>query len=518
MSRTYTTIVLNVCLIALIGFAAPHALWLRLIGKQLGLSPRRDRKSQMTNASLRQALLRSVVLLMLVALCSVGQARTPRRSKLIAARPPMGWNSWDAYGRTLNEESIKASAKWMAQHLKRFGWEYVVVDEGWYLANLDAKGDVKNTRFEMDAYGRYVPVPARFPSAGKDFTFKPLANYLHSLGLKFGIHIIRGIPREAVVRNLPIAGSSFHAADAADTSDLCPWNAYNYGLKPSHPAAQAYYDSIAKQYAGWTVDFIKVDCISDHPYKGEEIRMFSEAIAKSGRPMVLSLSPGPTAIDKRDEVFKYAQMWRISDDIWDVWHSRTNFPQGIKNQFARAALWARVARPGHWPDADMLPIGSLRPAAGWGEPRETRLSHDEQRTMLTLWSIFRSPLIMGGNLLLSDAWTTSLLTNAEVIAVDQHSTDGHPVITTDNIVIWTARPQSGKNPDSDAYVAVFNISEKEQTVHYAWSELGLSARTYKLRNLWLQRDLGPGDAVDVILQPHGSVLYRVSPVNRRGGH
>ena len=173
----------------------------------------------------------------------------------------MGWNSWDSYGRTLNEESIKANAKWMAENLKRFGWEYVVVDEGWYLANLDAKGNDGHPRFEMDAYGRYVPVPARFPSAGKDFTFRPLADYLHSLGLRFGIHIIRGIPREAVAKNLPIEGSSFHAADAADTADVCPWNAYNYGLNPAHPAAQAYYDSLARQYAAWAVDFIKIDCI-----------------------------------------------------------------------------------------------------------------------------------------------------------------------------------------------------------------------------------------------------------------
>jgi hypothetical protein len=453
-----------------------------------------------------------LIFLVLVAHCPVAMPRTPppRRAKPVAVTPPMGWNSWDAYGRTLNEESIKANARWMAQHLKRFGWEYVVVDEGWYLANLDARGNVKNTRFEMDAYGRYVPVPARFPSAGKDFTFRPLADYLHSLGLKFGIHIIRGIPREAVTRNLPIAGSSFHAAEAADTSDLCPWNAYNYGLNPSQPAAQAYYDSLAKQYAGWTVDFIKVDCISDHPYKGAEIRMFSEAIRKAGRPMVLSLSPGPTAIDKRDEVFKYAQMWRISDDIWDVWYSTTNFPQGVKNQFARAALWAGVAKPGHWPDADMLPIGSLRPAAGWGEPRETRLTRDEQRTLLTLWSIFRSPLIMGGNLLQSDAWTTSLLTNPEVIAVDQHSTDNRPVITTDDLVIWTARAESGR----DAYVAVFNISDTAQTVHYAWNDLGFSAPSYRLRDLWTRQNIDTGAAVDVTLRPHASILYRVSPITR----
>jgi alpha-galactosidase len=451
----------------------------------------------------------SVIFLLLVAQGLVAQvfSQTRRAAKPIAATPPMGWNSWDAYGRTLDEKSIKASAQWMAQHLKQFGWEYVVVDEGWYLANLDANGNDSHTRFEMDAYGRYVPLPARFPSAGKDFTFKPLADYLHSLGLKFGIHIIRGIPREAVAQNLPIAGSSFHAADAADTSDVCPWNAYNYGLKPNHPAAQAYYDSLARQYAEWAVDFIKIDCISDHPYKGEEIRMFSEAIKKSGRPMVLSLSPGPTAIDKRDEVSRYSQMWRISDDVWDVWYSKENFPQGVKNQFARAALWAGVAKSGHWPDADMLPIGSLRPAAGWGEPRESRLTHDEQRTLLTLWCIFRSPLIMGGNLLLMDAWTTSLLTNAEVIAVNQHSVDNHPVITTDNVVIWTARPESGK----DSYVAVFNISETAQTIRYSWSDLGLAAPSYKLRDLWKRADVGSATSLEITLPPHASVIYRAAP-------
>ena len=471
-------------------------------------------RSVANSASFRLLFSRCVVLLLLAAHSHVVPAQAQlRRARLIAATPPMGWNSWDSYGRTLNEESIKANARWMARHLKRFGWEYVVVDEGWYLANLAANGDVKNVRFQVDAYGRYVPVPARFPSAGKDFTFRPLADYLHSLGLKFGLHIIRGIPRKAVELHLPIIGSSFNASDAADTSDVCPWNTYNYGLNTS-PAAQAYYDSLARQYAGWGVDFIKIDCISDHPYKGDEIRMFSEAIARSGRPLVLSLSPGPTAIDKRNEVAKFSQMWRISDDVWDVWYSDTNFPQGVKNQFARAALWAGVARPAHWPDADMLPLGSLRPAAGWGEPRETRLTHDEQKTMLTLWAIFRSPLIMGGNLLLCDSWTKSLLTNAEVISVDQHSTNNRPVITTNDVVVWTARPQSGNDGSNYTYVAVFNLSEKAQRVNYGWKELGLSRQIYRLRDLWTHKNMGSARGITVFLAPHAAALYRVSPTAR----
>lgn len=466
-------------------------------------------------ARLIRALIHAIAFLLIATFsCSTTMSQSlsgstrPRSSGITAATPPMGWNSWDSYGRTLNEESIKANARWLARNLNRFGWEYVVVDEGWYLANLDLDGNDSRVRFQMDEFGRYVPVLARFPSAGKNLSFRPLADYLHSLGLKFGLHIIRGIPREAVTKNLPIADSKFHAADAADTSDVCPWNAYNYGLNVTHPAAQAYYDSLARQYASWSVDFIKIDCIADHPYKGDEIRMFSEAIAKSGRRMVLSLSPGPTAFDKRDEVGKYSQMWRISDDVWDVWYSDKNFPQGVKNQFARAALWAGVARPGHWPDADMLPLGSLRPAAGWGEPRDSRLTHDEQRTLITLWSMFRSPLIMGGNLLQADKWTTSLLTNAEVIAVDQHSRENRPAITTDRLVVWTARPESGR----DHYVAIFNLGDSPQQVRYSFTELGFAAGVYRLRDLWSHRNLGSAKAIELASLPaHASVLYRVSP-------
>jgi alpha-galactosidase len=459
----------------------------------------------------RLAFLLSFLFLVSAAHMAVNAYAAPQSAAdktLLAATPPMGWNSWDSYSRTINEGDIMSNARWMAKHLKSFGWEYIVVDEGWYLSNLGADGNDDHVRFELDSYGRYVPVPARFPSAGKDRTFKPLADEIHSLGLKFGIHIIRGIPKQAVEQNLPIAGSSFHAADAADTSDVCPWNTYNYGLDPAKPAAQAYYDSVAQQYASWGVDFVKIDCISDHPYKGEEIRMISEAIGKSARPMVLSLSPGPTSPGKRDEVSKYSQMWRISDDVWDVWYADKNFPTGVKNQFAHAADWAGVAKPGHWPDADMLPLGSLRPAAGWEASRDTRLTHDEQRTLLTLWCIFRSPLIMGGNLLHADTWTKSLLTNPEVLAVNQHSTDNRPVITSENVIVWLSRPESGDG----SYIAVFNVSDTRQTVHCTWKDLSLAEGRYKLRDLWQHKNLHAAAALDVTLLPHASVLLHASPL------
>ncbi len=320
------------------------------------------------------------------------------------------------------------------------------------------------------------------------------------------MHIIRGVPRQAVSRDLPIADSPYKAAEAADSTDTCPWNAYNYGVRDS-AAGQAYYDSMAKLYASWGVDFVKADCIADHPYKPDEIRMLSTALRKTGRPIVLSLSPGPTARDKGDDVAKYAEMWRISDDFWDHWGPwpKHEWSQGLLAQFATAAKWASFNDPGHWPDADMLPLGHLGPHPGEGDTRDTKFTRDEQVTLVTLWSIFRSPLIIGGDLPLNDEWTTKLLTNPEVIAVDQHSHGNRPVIQTDKTVVWTAQPDDGKG----YYLAVFNIGDSEQTIHNGWKELGLTSGSYVVRDLWNAKDLGEAKSLIVQLRPHACVLYKV---------
>jgi alpha-galactosidase len=401
-------------------------------------------------------------------------------SAALALTPPMGWNSWDGYGTTINEAQVKANALWMSDHLKASGWQYVVVDMEWYVANPTAEGNSRISQYSLDNYGRYTPAVNRFPSAANGAGFKPLADYVHSLGLRFGIHILRGIPKQAVINKIPIADSSNSTSDAADSSDTCPWNFDNFGTNPSAPAAQAYYDSIMKMYAAWGVDLIKVDCISSHPYKGEDIRMIREALDKTGRPIVLSLSPGPAPVEKLDEMRKYAQMWRISDDIWDIWHNDGAYPKGLGDQFGYVAQWAGKAQPGHWPDADMLPFGRLGPAPGWGVPRNTRLSHDEQRMLMTVWAIFPSPLMVGGELPSADAWTLSLLTNPEVIEVDQHSTGNHPVITTDKTVVWQAKSESGES----YYLAIFNVSESATTLHYEWKDLGRDPGVYALRDLW----------------------------------
>ncbi len=421
-----------------------------------------------------------------------------------AAHPPMGWNSWDSYGTTVNESQVKANATWMAAHLKAFGWQYVVVDMEWFVTNPVPEGNAKDSLYSIDIYGRYTPAPNRFPSSAST-GFKPLADYIHSLGLKFGIHILQGIPKEAVKKNDPIEGSAFHAADAANQSGTCKWNFDNFDVK-DNAAGQAYYDSIAKLYAGWGVDLIKADCLSFGPYKGAEIRMLSRAIMKTRRPMVLSLSPGPAPLDKGAEMEKYATQWRISNDIWDLWHSTAFYPQGLNEQFAKVAQWASAPRNGHYPDADMLPLGYLGPAPGWGTPRQTRLTHDEQRTFLTLWGIFRSPLMMGGDLPHNDTWTTSLLTNREFLDVDQNGRDPKVVLTNPQEAVWTSKSASADG----YYVAIFNRGESTLSKHYAWSQVGLADGTYFVHDIWTHQDLAKARSISVTLLAHGCVLYRVS--------
>jgi hypothetical protein len=425
-------------------------------------------------------------------------------TNVIAPTPPMGWNSWDSYGLTVTQGEFLANADYIAANLRGHGWQYAVVDEGWYLQNAEAKPG--SFRFTIDAYGRYTPAVNRFPLGGKNAGFATLAQSIHARHLLFGIHVIRGIPREAVEKNLPIAGSKFHAAEAANKSDTCAWNSDNYGVS-ANEAGQAYYDSVAALYASWGVDLVKIDCISS-PYKGDEIRMFSDALRKTTRPIVLSLSPGPTPIDEIADLRKYAQMWRISGDVWDHWQQwpKQDWSQGLLAQFALAAKWAPLVEAGHWPDADMLPLGYLGPRPGQGKTRQTAFTPDEARTLMTLWCIFRSPLMMGGNLTRMDEQTRALLTNDEVIAVDQHSTGGRQIMNEDQKIIWLARADK----PGAAYIALFNVADAPQTIEYPLQSLGLSSVSFSIRDLWQHKDMGTADRLHVTLPPHASALLRVT--------
>lgn len=433
----------------------------------------------------------------------------------VAPSPPMGWNSWDAFGLTIDEAAFKANAAELAK-LHQYGWTYAVIDEGWYMGN--PFGDkLQNRQYVLDAHGLLIPAPARYPSSDGGKGFKPLADWVHGQGLKFGLHIVRGIPKQAVEANQPIAGSSFHAIEAADKADTCGWDDGNYGVR-DNAAGQAYYDSMLSQYAGWGLDFIKVDCIADHPYKASEIRQIAAAIHKTGRPIVLSLSPGPTQPVHAAEIKQYAQMWRTSNDIWDRWHfvheppKEDDFPMGVRDIFDRLQPWIGQARDGHWPDADMLPFGMLAPHPGLGEPRHTRLTLDEERTQFTLLAIARSPLILGANLTQLDEETRALITNKDVIAINQSARDNHPVENLpagfDKVRVWVA---SGTGREQSLrFLAVFNLDDKPVSVAAPWDKLGLEAGHVAVRDLWDGHRLAASDGLAVTLPAHGCVLYAVS--------
>lgn len=419
--------------------------------------------------------------------------------------PPMGWNSYDYYNTMVNEKQVRDNADFMARNLKQYGWEYIVIDIQW--SDPDAGTDnghyqyIPFSQFCLDEWSRQIPAPNRFPSSAGGKGFAPLADYVHSLGLKFGIHIMRGIPRYAAHNHLAIKthdGSRMTADKIANPYSVSKWNPDMYGVDWTKEGAQDYYDSVFDLYASWGVDFVKVDDICNtnmypqNPYSAEkEIEMISHAIEASGRAMVLSLSPGPAVIEKVWHLEKYANMWRITDDFWDEWRF-------LKAMFERCEVWQKHTGNGSWPDCDMLPVGKLGYGFGHGA-WNTRFTKDEQYTMLTLWCIFRAPLMIGTDLPQLDDFTTCLLTNEEVLALEKRRSQAYLARKTDDVQIWLAAADDG-----GTYAAVFNLGDAPLTI--SGSTLGISGGA---RDLWRHRELGAVSGLNIQLAPHASLLLLV---------
>lgn len=423
----------------------------------------------------------------------------------IALTPPMGWNSYNCYGAAVTEKEMMENAKMMSVHLKEYGWQYVVVDYCWFYPFPGAMNNPPQTRdykpgLTMDGNGRLLPSVERFPASAGNMGFKPLADYIHSLGLKFGIHVMRGVPREAVAKKLPVLGTTATADMIANTSDTCGWLNSMYGIDMTKEGSQDYYNSLFELYASWGVDYVKVDDIVT-PYHGAEIEAVRKAIDNCGRPMVLSLSPGDDMpSEQADHVKMYANMWRISADFWDEWES-------LKRQFELCNKWSHFSGPGHWPDADMLPLGRLnRRGPNPGLERMTNFTSEEQKTMLTLWSIFRSPLMMGGDLIVLDNYTRMLLTNREVIQVNQKSENNRQLFRDGDKIAWVADIPGS----TDKYLALFYNGDQPSAEFYVkLSDLGFSSGCI-VQDLWNGKSLGVYTSLMTVSIPaHGSGLYRI---------
>jgi hypothetical protein len=417
-----------------------------------------------------------------------------------AATPPMGWNSWDCFGPTVTEAEVKANADYMAKHLKAYGWEYVVVDIRWYISNDKAHGyNETNAEYNIDEYGRFIPAVNRFPSAANGKGFKPLADYIHSKGLKFGIHIMRGIPVVAVKRGLPIKGTKATAKDIYSEKDQCKWLRDMYTIIPDKEGAQEYYNSLFEMYASWGLDFVKVDDLSAPIYHTGEIEMIRKAIDRTGRNILLSTSPGETPIDQGEHVQQHANMWRTVDDFWDAW-------EPLKAHFEVFERWNKWRAPGAWPDGDMLPLGRIGIRAERGNPRMTKFTKDEQYTLMTLWSIFRSPLMFGGNLPDNDPFTLSLLTNKNVLAVLKNSTNNRQVLSEPGKAIWAADAPGA----SARYVAVFNKGESNAKIAVDLTQFGVT-KPCTITDLWTGKVVGKfSGTFSPDINPHGAGLYKIT--------
>ena len=414
---------------------------------------------------------------------------------MLAVTPPMGWNSWDCWGPAVREETVRRNAEFMARHLKQYGWEYIVVDIQWYEPGAGSFQYRPFAPLCMDGFSRLVPAENRFPSAANGKGFRPLSEYVHSLGLKFGIHIMRGIPRQAVHAGTPILGSRATARDIARDS-VCSWNTDMYGVNPEKDGAREYYDSLFALYASWGVDFVKCDDICrELPREEAELELLSDCLRRCGRDMVLSLSPGPALPEKAEVYKKTANMWRITDDFWDDWRL-------LYDMFARADTWASVSGPGGWPDADMLPLGPLRRNEGAGD--WTRFTSEEQKCMLTLWSIFRSPLMIGGDMTGFDAFTLGLLTNPGILEMHRlarYSRQAKRVKdAAGELVVWTAGRAGG-----GGYGALFNLGDAPREV-VPELEPGF-AQADTLTELWTGGMVSA--SAPVTIPPHGAAAYRI---------
>jgi len=459
-----------------------------------------------------------VVSVFLIASCnpkSKKDSKLKETQKQLAQKPPMGWNSFDSYGVYLHEKAAMKNVEAFAQKLKPFGYEYFVIDAGWFGEFKLKEGTILPAEkhavvLNFNEYGLLQPSKTYFPNG-----LQPIIDRCHELGFKFGLHLMRGIPRAAVKQNTKIKGTKYFAQDIADTLSTCDWNEQNYGVDMSKPGAQEFYNSLINQMANWGVDFLKYDNLVPYP---KEVVAIAKAIAQCGRPMIYSLSPGGNVDINKLEFFKQANMLRVSHDIWDE-------QQGIDECFAEWRKWQGKEEPGFWIDMDMIPFGKLqlmspKPESldgseskseiinkiksgeltnvellsGKGWTRWSKFNKDQMYTFITLRALSASPLMMGGDLPTLDDFSLKLITNKEVIECNQNGVMGKLVFDKGDIEIWNTPQKDSQN----GWIGIFNRSKNTKSLTLKLSELGLDRFVkYELINIWEKKSISITNAVEI---------------------
>ncbi|GMI75059.1 ARAPASE [Hibiscus trionum] len=352
-----------------------------------------------------------------------------------ASTPPRGWNSYDSFCWTVSEEEFLQNAEIVSNRLKPHGYEYVVVDYLWYRRKVPG-AYVDSLGFDVvDEWGRPIPDPGRWPSSKGGKGFSEVAKKVHSMGLKFGIHVMRGISLQAFNANTPIldtikgsayeeSGRQWRAKDIGLKERACAWMSHGFmSVNTKLEAGRAFLRSLYLQYAEWGVDFVKNDCVFGDDLDVDEITFVSEVLRNLDPPILYSLSPGASVTPAMaKEVSGLVNMYRITGDDWDTWRDVLSHFD-VTRDFANAKMIGATGLLGRsWPDLDMLPLGWLTdPGSNEGPHRTSNLNLDEQRTQMTLWAMAKSPLMFGGDLRKLDETTYNLITNPTLLEINSFS-------------------------------------------------------------------------------------------------
>lgn len=439
----------------------------------------------------------SLTLLLLISYSNVnGQENIKLR--MASPKPVMGWSSWSFVRRQPTAAKMEAQARALVSSgLAKFGYRYVNLDDFWYLGK-------KNIGPQVSHYGYWVPDPTKFPPHGDTSGMKILADYIHRLGLKFGIYLTPGISKQAVSENTPIKGTPFTADQIADTS--IEENNYNFGgmvaINYHKPGAQDYINSWADLLAEWGVDFIKLDGIANR--NAGDIKAWSEAIKQCGRSMVLDITQGDFTQAIAPTLMKFADQWEFAPDIecYDCESGGSSFPltswANVARRFDYATVWQRYSVPGGYNDYDAIEIGN---------GNNTGLTITERKTQISLWALASAPLIIGADLTHLDKEDIGLLENPAIREIDQDGVAAKRFILHDSDYPVFAKIEK----NGDAIIGLFNNGNASAEISMQISMLGLPAnnQVYYLENLWTgTREKTEGN-IDATVPPHGVALYRV---------
>ena len=395
--------------------------------------------------------------------------------KLGLRKPPLGWNSFDSFDDDLNEKHFYENLEVFIEKLKPAGYECFVIDISWYIIRDGEKID-----YAMDEWGRYLPSPTNFPNG-----FETMIQRTHDAGLKFGLHLMRGVPHKAVDNRMPILGTGGITANMIvnnDPEDHCPWGDMNIGIDLSKPGGQEYYDSVIKQMAEWGVDFIKYDDIEGNP--GEMAAVY-QAIDKVDYEITLSFSPGGYRYINGQiplKAYTGANMIRITHDIWD---NRADLEDAFEAWIKRS-IQEPDRPPWFFFDLDMVPFGRLRKTKD--DERDCNLTSAQKRTFITQRALAASPLFMGGHLPETDEYSFSLLTNTRMLACNQNAVIGHPVCRRGPFHVFRT-PEKGMG-QGKGWIGVFNRTEAEVNGTFDTYMLGLDRlnSSYHIYDIWNERE------------------------------